>query len=465
MERGYRETVASARTASAWLTLVTRQPGAAAAVGSAAARLAGPFHDFLVATLPSDSASRAYGLKQRLVLESVRRGFSPLRDQFGDPLRLLMVSVGLVLVITCANLAGLLLARSASRTQEIAVRIALGAQSGRLIRQALTESLTMAMVGGTLGLAVAQWTTRLLLRLASTGGQAIPLDATLDGRVLAFAFGITLFAGILFGIAPAMRAARTDLYDSFKTGGRVVAGGRSHRLPLGRALVIGQIALSLLLVTSAGVFVRTFQNLVHIDVGYERERLVTARFDVRAPGYKSEQLPALYERLLGALRAVPGVRSASLSVDGLASGSSTTSDFTPPGRKLSPGQETGQENYVTPDWFRTVGIPLVRGRSFTEQDTKDAPLVVILNETAARRFLGSDSVVGARFGHGSDQPWIVVGIVRGCASQLAPRIAGADDFSRARASPSSIRHECRSTRCRRASGERHRGRASGVDLG
>jgi predicted permease len=394
----------------AWLTLVTRQP--TSAVSSATARLAVPFHDFLVAMLPSDSASRAYGLTERLELEPIPRGFSPLRDEFGDPLELLMVSVGLVLVITCANLAGLLLARSASRTQEIAVRVSLGAQSGRLIRQALTESLTMAMIGGTLGLVVAQWTTRLLLRLASTGTRPIPLDATLDARVLAFAYGITLIAGILFGVAPALRAARTNLYDSFKTGGRVVSGARSHRVPLGRALVIGQIALSLLLITSAGVFVRTFQNLVHIDVGYERERLVTTRFDVRAAGYQPEQLPALYERLLAALRAVPGVRSASLSLYGLASGQNRTSHYNPPGRHISPAQSLGQENLVTPDWFKTVGIQLVRGRMFTDQDAKDGQQVVIVNQAAARRFLGTDSVVGARFGYGSDQPWIIVGVVR-----------------------------------------------------
>jgi len=396
----------------AWLTLITRQP--ASAVAAATGRLAGPYHDFIDATSRTmDSSSRAYAMKERAVLEAIPRGFSPLRDQFGDPLKLLMMSVGLILLITCANLAGLLLARSATRTHEMAVRVSLGARSGRLVRQALTESLTMAVIGGALGLVVAQATTKLLLGLASTGTRPIALEATLDGRVLLFAFGITLAAGLLFGLAPALRAARTDLYDSFKTGGRVIAGGGGgHRVPLGRALVIGQIALSLILVTSAGVFVRTFQNLVNIDVGFERERLIVGRIDVRAAGYAADQLPALREKLLAALRAVPGVRSASLALYGLASGASRTSDISPPGRNLRPNERVGQENWVTPDWLRTVGMELVSGRQFTEQDVPGAQKVVIVNQTAARRFFGTEAALGAHLGYGSDQPWIVVGVVR-----------------------------------------------------
>jgi predicted permease len=394
-----------------WLTLVTRQ--SESATRAIDARLQVIYHADLVQTLADrDSSARAYGLKERVALEPIPRGFSPLRQQFGDPLKLLMVGVGLILVITCANLAGLLLARSASRSHEIAVRVSLGARAGRLIRQALTESLTMAMIGGALGLLVAHWTTGLLLTLASTGTRAIPLDAVLDARVLAFAFAITLAAGILFGVAPALRAGRTDLYDSFKTGGRVVTGAHSHRVPLGRALVIAQIALSLILVTSAGVFVRTLQNYVNIEVGYEREQLVTARLDVRAAGYSYDHLPALHERLLAALRAVPGVRSASLSLYGIASGTSRISGFNPPGRNIPEGQNSGQETYVTPDFFKTVGIPFVSGRGFTGQDAKASQKVVIVSQSAARKFLGTEAVVGAHFGYDSDQPWIIVGVVR-----------------------------------------------------
>jgi predicted permease len=394
-----------------WLTLITRQPEADRRL--VLSRLAAPHRDFLNAILATeDSTSRAYALKEHLELEPIPRGFSPLRDTFGDPLRLLMVSVGLVLLIACANLAGLLLARSAARTQETAVRVSLGAQPGRLVRQALTESLTLAVIGGTTGLLFAQWTTRLLLRLASSGTRPIPLSAGLDLRVLLFTYAVTVLAGLLFGLAPALRAARTDLYDSFKTGGRVVAGSRPRRIPLGRALVMGQIALSLLLITSAGIFIRTFQNLVHIEVGYEREQLVNAQIDVRAAGYTADQLPALEDRLLAGLRALPGVRSASLALYGLASGSVRTSGFNPPGRNLPPAQRTGQENLVAPEWFKTVGISLVKGRDFTPQDSKDAQRVAILTELAAHRFFGTDDVIGKHFGYGSEQPWIIVGVVR-----------------------------------------------------
>ncbi len=395
-----------------WITLVTRQP--AAASRRATDRLEAPFHSFLVDALAGrDSTERAYGLREHIGLTAIPTGFSPLRDQFGDPLKLLMVSVGLILIITCANLAGLLLARGASRTHELAVRVSLGAQSGRLIRQALTESLTLAVIGGVIGLAVARWCTDGLLTLASTGTRPVPLGASVDATVLLFAVTLTLGAGLLFGIAPALRAGRTDLYDAFKTGGRVGGeGGGSHRLPLGRMLIIGQIALSLLLVTSAVLFVRTFQNLVKINVGYERDRLVTVQLDVRAAGYAYDQLPALHEQLLTALNAVPGVRSASLSLYGIAAGTRRTSGFNPPGRNLPPNDNSGQENFVSPDWFRTVGIELVSGRAFTTQDSKDHQPVVILSQSAARKFLGTDAAVGAHFGYGTNQPWIVVGVVK-----------------------------------------------------
>lgn len=392
-----------------WLTLITRVDPAHAKL--LAAHLDVPFRADLEQQIAgADSASRAYALREHLALESISRGFSPLRAEFGDPLRALMGSVGLILLIACANLAALMLARSAARTHETAVRIALGARPGRLVRQTLTESLTLAALGGILGLAVAQWTTRGLLRLASSGARAIPLQAHVDARVLAFAFGVTFLAGLLFGLAPALRARRADLHASFKVGGRVVSGG--HRLPLGRTLVIAQVALSLVLVAAAGVFVRTFQNLLSIDPGFERETLAAARIDVRSAGYRPEQLPALYDRLLAEVRAIPGVRSASLSLHGLAAGSRRTSSFTIPGRALAPGQNTAQENFVTPDFFRTTDIQLLSGRAFTDRDRKDTPMVVVLTQTAARKFFGTDSVIGQRLGSDSALSLEVVGLVR-----------------------------------------------------
>jgi predicted permease len=393
-----------------WLTLVVRVPPGSS--DAFTARLELPFHSALVDQFAQqDSAERARGLREHVALEPIQRGFSPLRQYYRGPLSALLVGVALVLFIACGNLAGLLLARSAAHTHEVAIRVSLGARPGRLVRQVLTESLTLAAFGGALSLFVARWGSAALLRLASTGTRAIPLDVGMDARVVGFALGATLITGILFGLAPALRVARTDLYTSFKTGGRV-AGGSAHRLPLGRALVAAQVAFSLILVTSAGVFVRTFRNFLQIDPGYPKERIVTARLDVRAAGYAYEQLPALHERLLDAVRAIPGVRSASLSLNGLAGGSRRVSSFIVPGRTLTPGENGAQENYVTPDYFAATGMALLRGRSFAAADRQDAPRVVIVSEALAKQFFGTDDVLGARFGYGTPPNLEIVGVVR-----------------------------------------------------
>jgi predicted permease len=389
-----------------WLTLTARVD--AAHVREATARLETVLRSDLRETLAQrDQTAREAAMKEHVELESIARGFSPLRDQFADPLRALTAGVAIILLIACANLAGLLLARSAARSQEIAIRVSLGARPGRLVRQVVTESLTLALLGGIVGIGIARWATQTLLRLASSGTRAIPLDTPLDAKVLLFAFAITIAAGLLFGLAPAHRVARTDLYERFRIGSHVAAGGASHRVPLGRLLVAGQIALSLLLVTSAGVFVKTFQNLLDIETGFERERLVMARIDTRSAGYSHTELPALYDRLLAAARAVPGAKSASLSYIGLADGGRIISEFELSGRRIP-----AQENYVTPEFFSTAGVTLVRGRLFTDRDTKDTPKVVVITETAARRFFGTDDVVGRHFGYDANAELEIVGVTR-----------------------------------------------------
>jgi predicted permease len=397
-----------------WLTLVARvQPSALAA---AQARLNTQYsleQQEELRTSGMQAAEREARLRERLELEPLSRGFSGLRRAFADPLKLLFLSVGTILLIACGNLAGLLLARSAARTHEIAVRISLGARPGRLIRQVLTESMTLAIVGGALSILVAHWGSQALLRIASSGASAIALDVRIDARMLLFSLAVTMLAGMLFGLAPALRVARTDLYDSFKTGGRVVAGGGSHRLPLGRTLLVAQIALSLVLVTSAGLFVRTFQNWGAIDPGFDADQVVVARIDVLAAGYTGEQLPALYDRLTAAARAVPGVRSVGLSWLVLGGGGRSMGPFVVPGKTFArPGQSVGQVNYVTPEFFRTVGLPLLRGREFSDVDRKDSPLVAIVSERTARDFFGTLDVVGRRIGYGTPPEFEIVGVVR-----------------------------------------------------
>jgi predicted permease len=394
----------------AWLTLVTRVPRGLRE--QAGARLAARYRaEVLEQSAEADSATRAHRLRERLALEPLAKGFSPLRAAFREPLRVLMASVGLVLLIACANLASLLMARSASRSQEVAVRVSLGARPGRLLRQMMTESMTLALLGGLASLAVAWWGGLALLRAGSAGPRPVSLALSLDGRVLGFAFGLSVLTGLLFGMAPALRAARTAPFGAFKTGGRV-AGRALHRLPLGRVLVTAQIALSLVLIAGAGLFVRTLRNVLNIDTGYAREQILEARIDPRAAGYTVEQLPAFHQRLLDAVGAVPGVRSVGLAMNGLAAGAVRTGGFQVPGVTRPPewnGQ--GQENYVTPGYFANVGMILVRGREFTEADRVGSPRVSVVSEAFAKHFFGSSDVVGRRFGYGEPQ-FEIVGVVR-----------------------------------------------------
>ena len=409
-----------------WLILLARVPPASAM------RIAGALDrqvrgDLEQQVAKADSVQRAYRLREHVTLRAVPRGFSPLREQFKDPLRVLMASVGLVLLIACGNLAGLLLARSSARSHEVAVRISLGARRGRLVRQVLTESLTIALLGGALGIVVARWGSAMLLRVASSGSRPVPLDVSNDVRVIGFAMLVSVGTGLLVGAFPAIRVSRFGLYDAFRGAGRVMGGRSSHRLPLGRVLVMSQIALSLVLVVTAGVFVRTLRNLLVIDPGYEREHVVVARLDVRAAGYDSAQLPALYDRLLGAAAAIPGVRSTSLSLNALAGGGTRTSGFVVPGRTLPQGESSSaQENYVTPDYFNTVGMTLAQGRGFTRSDKDGAPKVAIVSESMARHFFGTDRVVGSRFGYETPPDLEIVGVVRdarvNALREAAPRL-------------------------------------------
>lgn len=392
-----------------WLTLVGRVP--APDLSAVKARLIAQYRREVELELSQSSipeAGRAALLRQTVDLEPLSRGFSGLRASFSDPLKLLFLSVGTILLIACGNLAGLLLARSAARNHEIAVRVSLGAPSGRLIRQMLTESMTLALVGGALSVPVAYWGSRTLLRVASSGASAIPLDVRLDARMLAFSLAVTVVAGLLFGLAPALRVARTDLYDSFRAGGRVVSASGGHRLPLGRTLLVAQIGLSLVLVTSAGLFARTFRNFLSIDPGFDAEHVVVARVDVLAAGYTTEQLPGLCNRLTGAVAAIPGVRSVGLSWLVLGGGGRSVGGVSTPGKPARPAQL----NYVTPGFFSTVGMTLLRGREFADVDSDNAPLVAILSERTARDFFGSLDVLGRRIGFTKPSEMEIVGVVR-----------------------------------------------------
>lgn len=251
--------------------------------------------------------------ESRLELTPGARGISELREGYERPLEILMVAVAVVLLIACSNIANLLLTRSAGRQSEITVRLALGASRARLVRQFLTESVLLALLGGLAGLSLASWATSTLLALLFGGARSIPITAQLDGRVIAFTVLVSCATAVVFGIAPALRASAVDLAPVLKARSRTVSDTLSGRSRLSRALVVSQVALSLLLLVGAGLLLRTLAKLKNQDLGFDRENMLLVGIDLALAGYQPAQVPNLYRRLQERIAALPGVRSATLA--------------------------------------------------------------------------------------------------------------------------------------------------------
>jgi predicted permease len=363
------------------------------------------------------SPERQQALRQQTIaLVPASRGLATLRRQFSEPLRILMAVVGLILLIACANVANLSLARATARRKEIAVRLALGASRFRLIRQLLTESLLLAGLGGALGLALAWWSNRFLLALMASGRNPISLNVALDARVLTFTAAASLLAGILFGLAPAWRATDVALTPALQDSSRSAGGGA--RLTAGKSLVVMQVALSLSLLISAGLFIRSLGKLYTLDAGFKKENVLLVSTDARMIGYQDKQIAALYQRLLERFKTIPGVRSASLGWAGLLGGGwiKNLGTLHVQGRPAPPGPpRRPQVVGVGPDYFETVGMTILRGRSFTARDfdRESGPRPVIVNETFARYLFGEEDPIGQRFGYNAagDESEIV-GVVK-----------------------------------------------------
>jgi predicted permease len=336
----------------------------------------------------------------RLEVMAGGQGLAQFRTEFGKPLRILMAAVILVLLIACANVANLLLARATSRQKEVAVRMAIGAGRFRLIGQFLTESFLLAFVGGLMGLLLAWWGTRILLVLASASSVPIPLDVEPNRRILAFTFAISVATAIVSGLAPAIIVTRQQLTTALKT-----STMSRPRLWLSRPLVIAQVALSLLLLTGAGLFVQTLRNLRAVDLGFAADELLQVRINPEGSGYKPEQLPQLYSTVLERISSTPGVRSASLAVTGFRSGMSRTCCLAVEGRAVSPDEDREVQTInVTPGYFETMGLSLQAGRDFTWQETpkKDRGFakVAVINKTLSQQYFGNSSPLGQHFGWG-----------------------------------------------------------------
>jgi predicted permease len=382
-----------------WLEVMGRlKPGVTAA--QVHGNLAGVFQataragfDSYLASLSPEERTPSYRQDHtqvpELLVDSGSRGIYDVTTTDIRAVTVLTAVVALVLLIVCANVANLLLSRATGRLKELSVRLALGATRVRLVQQLLTESLLLAAIGGALGVLVGRWGQQLL---PGNPGRVSPLD----WRVLAFVIAVTTVAGVVFGIAPALRATRADVAGALKETSRSVSASRSL---LGRSLVIAQVAISLILLVGAGLFLRTLHNLRQVDVGFNPRNVLLFRVNPTLNRYDSRKASALYDQIGESLRAIGGVRSVSWSNTSLMSGGGFTGGFFVQGRTYPRGQRDVISSVsVSPTFFETMEIPLVAGRGITERDRQGAPRVAVINEAAARKYFPNESPIGRYFG-------------------------------------------------------------------
>jgi predicted permease len=357
---------------------------------------------------------KAAFLDKKLDLLPGGRGTSGLRDQSRSPLLVLMGMVGLVLLIACANVANLLLARGSSRQKELAVRLALGAGRGRLVRQLLVESLMLSLAGGALGILVSTWVGRALLAALPFEDAVTTLRSDPDLRVGLFALALSIATGVLFGILPALQATRVAIASTLKNeAAGVIGGAASFRFR--RALVVAQIALSLLLLVGAGLFTRSLQNLRALDPGFQPDQLIAFTIDPSLNGHDMPGRLDLFARVRDAFAAEPGVRSVSMSDLPFMTNSDSSSTIQIPGHEPKEGEDMNP-NFasVGPDFASTFGIPLVSGRDIADTDGPTTPKVAVVNESFARHFFPGQDALGRRFSYGRDPgtQLEIVGVVK-----------------------------------------------------
>jgi predicted permease len=329
----------------------------------------------------------------RLALIAGGQGLESLRNNVRRPLLVLMAVAGMVLLIVCANIGGLLLTRATARRKEIGTRLALGAGRARLVRQLLTESLVLAALGGGAGVALAYGLRSFLPDLLTRAYGPVTLDMSLDARMLLFSIAVCVVAGVVFGLAPALSATRVELTPMLKQGPAAAAG--PVRVRAGRALVVVQVSLSLVLLAGAGLFLRTVANLQSEVLGFRTENLLIFQLNATLNGYEDEELLEFYERVVRAVEAVPGVLSASASRHGLVSGSHTNSGIRIPGYQHPGGGDPSSSfHFVAPKYFDTMGIALLAGRDIEWHDREGAPLVAAVNEAFARKYFEGSNPLG-----------------------------------------------------------------------
>ncbi len=380
-----------------WLRVIGRpKPGVSASQAEARLKTLAPA--VFEATVPQNwkPDGQAEYRKNTLETQPAANGLSNIRRQYQQALMILMAIVGAVLLIACANVANLLLARSAARQREIAIRMALGSGRGRLMRQLLTESLVLSLSGAALGILFAQWGTRLLVGFLSSGRDIVFLDLTVDARVLGFTAGIAILTGLLFGLAPAWRGTRVNPQSAMKANARGVIEG--SKFGLGKALVVLQVALSLVLVVGAGLMLTTFFKLERVDAGFQPNHILLTSVDLRNGHYPPERRCAVFREMLERLRALPGVRSVSDSNMTPISGGFWNNDLEIEGYTSKGPEDTlVYFNEVSERYLETMETDLVAGRDFNARDTLQSPKVAIVNQTVVKKFFSGQNPIGKRF--------------------------------------------------------------------
>ncbi len=348
--------------------------------------------------------------RHTLQLVPAARGVAELRSKFSKPLLVLLAIVSLLLLLACSNVAGLLTARNHSRQHELAVRLSIGAGRGRLIRQLLTESVLLSALGSFCGLLLAVWSTRFIPFTLADGKLSLPGAVSVDARVLLFTVFLSLLTGVLLGAAPAFRATRVNLTTVLN--GQSVA--RGSRAPVGRLLVCGQIALSLLLLIAASLFVRSLQSLERVETGFSKQGVLLFRVDPTLLGYRDARYFSVLQQILERVESLPGVRAAAVSDMGLLSGGRSTAGIVIEGRAAVPGENNeAVVNWISPEFFKTTGMTLLQGRGFLDADRGDKPRVAVVSETLAQQFFAGGSPIGKRLRWEDDGPLLeIVGVVR-----------------------------------------------------
>ncbi len=363
--------------------------------------------------LPADATAtdRQRFLATTIQLRDGSQGYQNVQREMRTPLLFLFGATCIVLLIVCANLANLMLARDAARNHEIAVRLALGAKRTRLLRQWLTEAILLSLVGAVVGVLVATWVKSGLMAFMPADYR-LNLNQPMGWRFLGFTFAVALFVGVVMGLAPALRAMRSQTISALRGDTLTFVSGTGI-FSLRNGLIVAQVALSLPLLIASALFLSSLQNLRGVDAGFVRENVLIASINPALNGYPIAKTQNFYRDLLPSLRALPGVQSASLSSDSPISGGWDELGLVIEGYQPREGEGVhAQSSLVSPEYFRTLGIPLVAGRDFNDQDTANAPKVAIINEQMGRHFFGAANPLGRKIGTGEQPDTIVVGVVK-----------------------------------------------------